>query len=443
MANESERSGVLRIFLYLFITVFSLILLTLVRPHTGDGFIHQLGKNCALVAFIIIALQVVLGARIKWIERPFGLDMIFRFHKAAGMIALCLIILHVTLISWGTGHWYLLNSLHVKWPIWLGRIALLALLTTVVTSLWRRKLNIEFESWRKLHNVLFVAILLLGFVHGFKIGGDLTAPALRVYWVVALAVAVTVYLLHRLVRPGRLKRNAYTVTAVQQDAPRVWTIHLAPPAGQSVFPYAPGQFQYITFRRGRGLPVEEHHWTISWTPTRPGIASTIKEVGDFTSSIGETRVGDKADVDGPYGRFSYVFYPEEDDLVFICGGIGITPFLAMLRHMHDTGARKKVLLLWGNRAEQELVAREELDQIAQSGKPELKIVPFLTNAGKDWKGERGRIGREAIARYLAPPNGATRGAYVCCPPPMARIVIPALEDLGIPRERIHDEGFSL
>ncbi len=441
MTNYS--SGVVRVFLYLFITVFALILLTLVRSHTDDGFIHQLGKNCALVAFVIIALQAALAARIKWIERPFGLDMIFRYHKAAGVIALCLIVLHITLISWGSGRWYLLDSLHVQWPVWLGRLALLALVSTEVTSLWRRKLNIEFESWRKLHNALFVAILALGFAHSFKIGGDLTAAALRVYWAVALAAAVTVYLFHKALRPARLKRNAYRVTAVRQDAPRVWTIQLAPPAGRTVSPYAPGQFQYITFRRGRGLPVEEHHWTISSTPTRPGIASTIKEVGDFTSSIGQTQVGDNADVDGPYGRFSYVFYPEEDDLVFICGGIGITPFLAMLRHMHDTQARKKVLLLWSNRTEGEFVGREELEQIAQSGAPELKTVLFLTGVGKDWKGERGRIGKGAIAKYLAPQNGITRGAYVCCPPPMARIVMPALEGLGIPAEHIHDETFSL
>jgi len=443
MEPDTRRSGILRISLYLLITVFALILLTLVRPHTGDGFIHQLGKNCGLVGFIMIALQVVLGARIKWIERPFGLDMIFRYHKAAGVIGLCLIMLHVALITWGTGHLFLVDSLHVKWPIWLGRIALLALLAMVVTSLWRRKLNIEFESWRKLHNILFVVILGLGFIHGFKIGGDLTPPAMQIYWVIALAAAVAFYLYLLLVRPARLKRNAYTVTAVKQESPKVWTLHFAPPAGQSVFSYAPGQFQYITLRRGRGLPVEEHHWSISWTPTRPGIASTIKEVGDFTSTIGLTQVGDKADVDGPYGRFSYVFYPQEEELVFICGGIGITPFLAMLRHMHDTRTHKKVLLLWGDRTERDLVAREELEQIAQSGTPQLKIVPFLTNAGKEWKGERGRINKAAITKYLAPQNGATRGAYVCCPPVMAGKVIPALEALGIPRDHIHDEMFSL
>ena len=266
---------------------------------------------------------------------------------------------------------------------------------------------------------------------------------MRVYWVAGLVGVATAYLLHKVAWPARLKRSPYTVTAVRQESPRIWTIHLEPPAGQSVYPYAPGQFHYITFRRGRGLPVEEHVWTISSTPTRPGIASTIKEVGDFTSTIGQTQVGDQADLDGPYGRCSYLFYPEDDELVFICGGIGVTPFLAMLRHMHDTGARKKVLLLWSNRTEEELVARQELDQIAASDRPHLKVVLFLTKPGPDWQGERGRINKEAVARYLEPQAEATRGAYVCCPPPMTRVVIGALRDLGIPPDRIHDEGFSL
>jgi len=443
MAPNSSWSGFLRVLLYLLIAVFALIMLTFVRPHTGDGLIHQIGKNCALVAFIILSLQVILAARIKWIERPFGLDMIFRYHKAAGVLALGLLLLHFPLVAWGSGHWYLLTSLDVRWPVWLGRLALLALVANVVASRWRRKLHIEFQSWRSLHNFLGVVTISFGFVHGFWLGGDLKAPAMRIYWVAALVSAGMIYLFHKAIWPVRFKRNPYTVTAVCQEAPKIWTIHLEPSAGKNVYPYAPGQFHYVTFRRGRGLPVEEHHWTISWTPTRPGVASTIKEVGDFTSTIGQTKVGDRADVDGAYGRFSYLFYPGEDDLLFICGGIGITPFLAMLRHMHDTGARKRVLLLWSNRTEQELVAREELGQIAKSGRPELKVALFLTKAGEDWKGERGRIDREAIARYLEPPSGATRGAYVCCPPPMSRDIIRALRNLGIPAEHIHDEGFSL
>lgn len=442
-APRRAAGGVLRVALYFFIVVFALLLLTWVHPHTDDGLIHQLGKNCGLVAFVILALQAVLAARPQWLERPFGLDMVFRFHKAAGATALGLILLHVTLISWGSHDWQFLTALEIRWPVWLGRIALLALAVNVTASLWRRKLRIEFESWRRWHNLLGVLVVSFAFVHSLVLGGDLQPPAMRVYWAVVLGGVAAVYLWHKILRPRRLRRRPYTVSAVRREAPRVWTIELAPPLGQKVFPYAPGQFQYITFRRGRGLPVEEHHWTISSTPTRPGLASTIKEVGDFTSTIGQTRVGDQADVDGAYGRFSYLFYPDEDNLLFVAGGIGITPFLAMLRHMHDAGVEKKVVLLWSNRSEQDLVARPELDEIAASGRPRLKVVHFLTRPGDDWQGERGRIRTEVLARYLVPSSAGTRGAYICCPPPMAREVIRALGQLGLPPQRIHEEGFSL
>jgi predicted ferric reductase len=443
VAVPPRGSGPLRVALYLLVAVFALLLLVWVRPHTDDGLIHQLGKNCALVAFVVLCLQAVLAARAKWIERPFGLDMVFRFHKAAGVVALALLAAHVTLVALGSHDWRLLTAFEVRWPVWVGRLALLALAANVVASLWRVKLRLEFQAWRRWHNLLAVAIIAFGFVHSVVLGGDLQSRALRAYWVAALGTAAAIHHWHKVLRPRSLRRRPYTVTAVRGEGPRIWTVELAPPAGESAFPYAPGQFHYVTFRRGRGLPVEEHHWTISSTPTRPGVGSTIKEVGDFTSTIGQTRVGDRADVDGAYGRFSYRVHPDEDDLVFVSGGIGVTPFLAMLRHMHDTGARKSVLLLWGNRAEQDLFAREELDEIAASGRPQLRVVHFLTHASEHWRGERGRIGEEVLARYLAPPARGTRGAYVCCPPPMAREIIRALGKLGVPAAHVHHEGFAL
>lgn len=443
-ASLTGRShGVLLIALYLLCTVFALILLFLVRPHTGDGLIHQIGKNCALVAFVILALQVVLAARIKRIERPFGLDMIFGFHKAAALLAFSLLLLHFNLIAWGSGSWWLLTALDIDLPIWLGRLALLALAINIVASLWRGRLRIEFESWRAGHNFLALSVLVLGFVHSYQVGGDLVPLAMRVYWMMVLLGAAGIYLSHKVVRPARLRRHQWTVAAVRQEGPRVWTIGLEPPAGERVYRYAPGQFHFITFRRGRGLPLEEHHWTISSSPTRAGLESTIKEVGDFTATIGLTTTGDRAEVDGPFGRFSYLMYPDEGDLLFICGGIGITPFLAMLRHMHDCDVRKKVLLLWSNKTEQDIVAREELETIAASGRPRLTIVHFLTRAGAAWKGERGRIGREAVAAYLGSEAGAKRGVYVCCPPPMFKSILPALHSLGISADRIHYDGFAL
>ena len=178
IAARNRLSGILRVMLYLLCIVCALVLLTLARPHTEDGLIHQVGKNCALVGFAIVALQAVLAARFKWIERPFGMDMVIRFHKAAAILALVFLSLHPMLVAWGNHHGWLLYQLDIRWPVWLGRLALLALAVNIVTSLARRKLRIKFERWRALHNVLGIGIACFGFVHSYRIGGDLTSPTM-------------------------------------------------------------------------------------------------------------------------------------------------------------------------------------------------------------------------------------------------------------------------
>ncbi|MFZ0429780.1 MAG: ferredoxin reductase family protein [Acidobacteriota bacterium] len=433
----------LLISLYLFVSVFALSLLTIVQPHTDDGLIHQIGKNCALVAFILLAMQALLAARFHWMERPFGMDMLLRYHRAAAVIALGLLVLHPTLIAWGSRDWSLITGAAAPIRVWLGRTALLLLVVNVAISFWRRRMKIEFQRWRRLHNGFAIAILSLAFLHSSLMGGDLSNPWLWAFWVLAFALFWVLYLYHRAVRPALLNRSRYTVSKVRREAANVWTVELAPPEGREVPPYLPGQFQYITFFRAGGLPVEEHHWTISSTPTRSGVSSTIKESGDFTSTIGLTRPGDTATVQGPYGRFSYLVEPKASNLLFLCGGIGITPFLGMLRHMHDTGAQKDVLLLWSNRTEEDIVAREEIERIEASGVPQLRIVHFLTQPGDGWKGERGRIGGESLARHLGREDLATREVFVCCPPLMSKALIRALRDLRVPPGRIHYEGFSL
>ena len=86
--------------------------------------------------------------------------------------------------------------------------------------------------------------------------------------------------------------------------------------------------------------MEEHHFTIASSPLdRTSHTSTIKASGDFTASIGQTKPGDLAVIQAPFGRFSTVLHPEVQDWVFIAGGIGITPLMSNLqvhaRHARD------------------------------------------------------------------------------------------------------------
>lgn len=432
-----------RIILYLAVILSPIMVVALFHLKTEDVFFYNLGRSFALMAFAIMIMQVVLAARLKWVDEPFGLNLTFPFHRRMGALAAVLLLLHPLLMALGAGKWHLLYGLDVEWYILVAKAALVLLLLNVAVSLWRVRLGIKFEKWRRCHDILGPLVLVLAFVHSWYASEDLTVRPMQVLWIIFLATAVLLFAYHRLLRPLRLRDHPYRVIEVQQETPKVWTLKFAPPPGEKRFAFSPGQFQFVTLVRGRGLPEEEHHFTISSSPAEAGYhASTIKESGDFTATIGQTRVGDTALIQAPFGRFSYVHYPAALDLVYLAGGIGITPLMSNLRHMRDTKAARRVLLLYANREEGDIVFREELAQMAAGDRPQLEVAHILSRPGESWTGERGHLDREKLAR-LCGERLAESTFFLCCPPPMTKSLVRILRELGVAEARIHFEYFSL
>ena len=445
--TSHQRSGwigaMLRIAIYVAIVISPLILVALVRPLTDHSFVYTVGKNLALVGFTILAMQFLLSARLKWIERAFGLNVLFHFHKAMAVLASLLLISHPVLIAIGGDNWSVIFGPQVLWHIWLGRIALLIMLVHVLLASLRFIIKLNYETWRFVHNLGAVLILSLGFFHSWNAGGDLQLSSMKALWAVLLFTAVASYLWHRVVRPVLLRRTPYKVIEVRREADGVWTISIAPPEGIRRFDYLPGQFHFLTFHRGQNLPVEEHHWTISSSPTAPGVlCSTIKESGDFTASIGKTKPGDIALVDGPFGRFSYTLHPDERELVFIAGGIGITPLMSMLRHLRDTHAERSVTLLYANNCEADIVFHDELADMERGGVIRLKVVHVLSQPSDAWQGEHGRLDEDKLKR-LCGPELTGRAFYVCAPPELMDLTIRTLRNADVSAARIHYERFNL
>jgi predicted ferric reductase len=409
--------------------------------HGGHRFIPQVANNVGLVGYTILAFQFVLAARLKWIERPFGLDMVFAFHKAMAVFAGILLVAHPLLMAWGKHRLSLLYRLDAPWSIHVGRIALLSLVTVIFLSIYRKAIRLEYERWQVWHNVLVVSVLVLGFVHSSSMG-DLRAWPMRLVWGSLFGMATVAYGYHRFLSPYRGRRRPFEVVEVRQETHDVWTLTFRPMWPQRPVGHLPGQFHFITLYRD-GFPVEEHPFSISAGPAADGsLASTIKESGDFTRTIRETAVGDRVAVRGPFGRFSHTLHPDEDDLVFIAGGVGITPFMSMLRSMRDTGRWKPVLLICGNRTEEEIVFGEELSCMAGDMRFPLKIVHVLSQASIEWQGERGHVDRDLVLRH-AGERLNSKAFYICGAHAMTDSVISGLRELGLPPHRIHTERFAL
>jgi len=431
--------GFFRVSLYVLIVILPLIL-SLIFGQPDKNILGNTARGFALMGIAILTLQALLAARFKWLSRPFGFDIVIRYHRNIAVFGCCLLLFHPMLLILGGAGWSLLYSGSLY--IWLGKAALMLVILNVFTSVYQTRLKLKFERWRIFHDVLSPALLVLAFTHSWYVGTDLRLTPLKILWVSFLGAAVAIFIYHRFIRPRLLARSAYEVTEVNREVEKVWTVKLSPPQGRGIFDYVPGQFQFIKFLRGRGLPEEEHHWTISSSPSQKTfLSSTIKALGDFTSTIGETKPGDRAVVHAPFGRFSYLLHPEEKELVFIAGGIGITPLMSMLRYMRDKKEAIPVTLLYGNPDRKSIVFYEELGKIELGGYPLLNVVHVLQEPEKDWRGETGFIDRQKLQKYCGG-NISAKGFYVVGPPALITKSIQNLRWMGVADGRIHMEIFS-
>jgi predicted ferric reductase len=433
--------GLLRVVLYVSIVTLPVWLVTFLSPE-AEGIVRDVALNFGLVGFMMIALQFLVAARVKWIERAFGLDMLIRYHKYVALTAAGFLILHPILLASAKGSLALFIKLDLPWYIWAGKAALVLVIVNVLISAYQGRMGLKFERWRLIHDFLAPVILVLMFLHSWIAGDDLKLLSMQFLWILMGLLAAWMFVYHRFLRPIRLRLEPYRVEAVQQEAGNVWTVKLAPPAGQTIPDYLPGQFHFLTFHREADLPVEEHHWTISSSPAQKDfISSTIKAVGDFTATIPRTRPGDTAAIHGPFGRFSHVLHPHERELVFLAGGIGITPLMAMLRYMRDIEDDRSVVLLYANRRERDIVFRKELDRMAVENRPNLAVVHVLSGAKEGWAGEKGHVDRARIEKYCGIDLNK-KTFYICGPPKMAEGLMKTLFEMGVSKKQIRREIFS-
>ena len=106
-----------RILAYLTLLFLPLIAMVVFHPPNQDIFLYNLGRCFGLLGFAILIGQVVLAARLKWLEKPFGLNITFPFHRRMGIFAALLLIAHPILLALGGSGWPLLIGLKSDWFI--------------------------------------------------------------------------------------------------------------------------------------------------------------------------------------------------------------------------------------------------------------------------------------------------------------------------------------
>lgn len=404
------------------------------------GFGLDFAMTLGYAGVAMMGVQFVLTARFKRACASFGIDVIYYFHRHLALVMLVLIGLHALLATGlDPGAVGPLDPRFAIPAISLGRLALALVVALLISSLWRKRIGIEYDRWRRAHVVLAVLALTLAVIHVDGAARMLNSPGKRLAWT-ALSLAWLGLIVHvRLLRPWRLLRRPFRVCSVQAEHGRSVSLELQA-VGHDGFDYQPGQFAWLSVGDSP-FALREHPFSLASSPTRPGtLLFTIKALGDFSTAIAECKPGTLAYVDGPYGAFSCDRHPKAAGLVFIAGGVGIAPIISMLRALADRNDARPMWLFYGNRLWQHTLFREELQALGEC--LQLQVVHILGEPDADWRGERGMLREELLARHL-PDQHAGLHYFICGPQPMIAVAERSLKTLAVPLRHMHSEIFDL
>lgn len=431
--------GVFWIGVYLILVLTPLFLLLVGEVPPGRGFWRELSVALGFAGLAMMGLQFLLTARYKFITAPYGIDVIYHFHRQISVVAFLLILAHpVILFITSPGTLVLLNVFTAPWRARFGVFGLIVLLLLIITSLKRINLRINYEPWRISHGLLATAAVVLAMAHVIGVGYYIGTPGKRAFWLLLTALWVGSLLYIRVVKPVMMLRRPYVVTDIIPERGESWTLVLKP-NGHKGLKFQPGQFAWLTIWSSP-LSIKEHPFSFSSSAMKNSEFSlTIKELGDFTREIKKVTPGTRAYLDGPYGDFSIDRYVGPG-YVFISGGVGITPVMSMLRTMADRHDRRPVLLIYGSKTWDGVTFRDEIDALKEQ--LNLQVVHVLEQAPPDWQGETGFVTANMLARYL-PRERMELQYFLCGPEPMMNAVEAALGQLGISLEQSHAERFNL
>ncbi|MDO8521404.1 MAG: ferric reductase-like transmembrane domain-containing protein [bacterium] len=406
-----------------------------------------IGQMLGLVGMAMFALNLVLSARLKWLESIFGgMNKIYIVHHTLGGLAFILLLLHplfliARYLQASGGAIKMTLTLYVWNPACVADFSLfspdcstmyavsglsLMILFLVITFF----VKLPYPTWKLTHKFLGLAFFFAS-LHVLTIPSDVTTVTYLKYYMFFLVIAGFLGVIYRTVLGFIIvPRVEYVIDEVRAVNETISEIVMHPKNEKKCIRYTPGQFIFIGFPDVSGLE-EVHPFSLSSQPEGVCISIGVKALGDYTKRLRELKPGMRAIIEGPFGRTSYVYYPRKSQ-IWIAGGIGITPFLGMARSLKpDDGY--KVDLYYSILDRSEAAFFDELEQIA-AGNPNFRLISWFVK-------EKSFISAANVVEQ----SGGVLGKeiFLCGPPPMMKALRAQFGKWKVPVANIHSEEFSI
>ena len=197
--------------------------------------------------------------------------------------------------------------------------------------------------------------------------------------------------------------------------------------------YKPGQCANVMIQ-ANGKDVNRF-LSFSSSPTEPFIEFTKKLSGsDFSAAFARLKPDETIGFRGPGGVLTCE--GEYPCVLFIAGGIGITPIRSILRFAADAGVDSDRLLLYANRTEEDIAFRDELEEMDRT-EPGFRLMNILEKPSSGWEGARGFISADFLGESIL--DLPERTAFICGSPGFVDCMERDLKKLKVPDRRIIKE----
>jgi len=229
----------------------------------------------------------------------------------------------------------------------------------------------------------------------------------------------------------------YRIESIENPISDVKIFRLQSEDGK-VLRFLPGQFVFIHLLDAEGKSIIKRPYSIASSPSDPYLEFGIEmRSGDMTKRLDKLKAGEGVGVEGPFGKMALT---QEKKAAFIAGGVGITPFMSMIRFICVKKAEGSFVLFYSVRSIDKILYKDELERL-QKKNPALKVVITITReTPPDWIGECGRISKEMIAKHLD--KASETEWFLCGSPEMVKGVRSCLEGLGVDQKKIKMEGWG-
>ena len=410
---------------------------------------YSLAMFFGLFSYGYFSLALVLAARIRAFDRIFGHNRVIVFHGIVASLALLPGVFHAILKFVFFPDPTLQSALGVGGLLLFLIVIKLTFIFMVRTPLHRRvfpgkmlafitkKFHIDYSIMKVIHNLCAPALLLLG-IHVMLALPVQETLARTVVSGLSGGIAIAFYLFHAFMRPLLRKSRAFRIRALRRLSDTIVEIEMKS-AKNERFAYTAGQFAYFRFLSdvcGRA----EHPFSISSAPSTDTLCITVKALGDYTKKLASLKPETPVIVDGPYGVFTAD--RSQHPLLLLAGGIGITPFLSMIRESIALKEQRPVTLVWSVLVANETFALSELRE-AEKKLPHFRLVLRVTGDVNPESGAADGFVDTALLRPLCTADMLKYGnAFLCGPEPFMAALHPMLREIGFTKSRIHSERFS-